>query len=141
MAVGELTGMINHRRHLLPVLGSLETMKGKLLELTCSLQTSGLQSLWMAGLQMHPSPVLRQVHKAAQMDHEAITSCNHLSCLGLDDHAGDTYLSGTLSLPSVDAVTERWVPARPLRRLPLQHRACHFSLCAGGEVRPSCKAV
>lgn len=76
---------------------------------------------------MHPSPVLRQVHKAAQTGREAIKSCNHLSRLGLEDRAGDTYLSGTLPLPSVDAVTECWVPACPLQRLPLHHRACHFS--------------
>lgn len=107
MAVGEVTGMINHLWHLFPVLGSLETMKGKLLELACCLQTPGLPSLWMAGLKMHLSPVLWQVHKAAQTGHEAIKSCSHLSCVGLEHHAGDTYLSGTLPLPSVDAVTER----------------------------------
>lgn len=100
-------------------------MKGKLLELACSLQTSGLPSLWMAGLKMHPSPILRQVHKAAQTDHEAVKSCN-LGCVGQEGHVGGTYLSGTLPLPSVDAVTKHCVSARPLQRLLLQHRACRF---------------
>lgn len=45
MALGELTGMINHLQHLFPVLGSLDTAKGKLLELACSLQTPRLQHL------------------------------------------------------------------------------------------------
>lgn len=96
MAVGELTGVIQHLRHLFPVLGSLETTKGKLLELACSLQTLGLWCLWMADLKIHLSPVLQQVHKGAQTDHGAVKSCDHLSCVGLEDHVGDADLSGTL---------------------------------------------
>lgn len=139
MAVGELSGVINHLWHLFPVLGSLETTKGKLLELACSLQTPGLQCLWMAGLKTHPPPVLRQVHKAAQTDHEAIKSCNHLSCVGLEDHAGDMHLSGTLPLLSVDAVTLGPCPSPP--KAPAAALCLSPLPCPGGELRPSCTAI
>lgn len=88
------------------MLGSLETTKGKLLELACSLQSQRLQCLWTAGLKMHPSPILCQVGKTAQTDHEAIKSCHHLSCASLENQGGDTHVSGMLSLPRVGTVTK-----------------------------------
>lgn len=142
VAVGELPGVINHLQHLFPVLGSLETMKGKLLELACSLQTPGLQCLWMAGLKRHPSPVLRQIRKAAQTDQGAIKSCGPLRRVGWEHRAGDTYLSGTLPLLSVDAVTEGTLgPCLSHPKVPAAASCSSLLPCPGGEARPSCKAV